>query len=127
MFKQHATGSFSVEVGGDWHCGPDHTSPKLLTYDIVIEYHGADLDKHGFLIDNTEFKKYFDSIHYTESSCELMCKAAADHFCEIANHRLHTGGLARVDVDICVPGLADVCYEEVEETATSKRIRGLVG
>ncbi len=106
MFRQHCTGNFSVEVGGQFHCGPDHTSPKILTFDVKIEYPDAALDAHGFLIDNLEFHNYFSSLKYTEDSCELLAKRAADHFCEMAPMAF------TVHVDICVPGLADIEYEE---------------
>src|ERR1041385_2755544 len=106
MYIQHATGSFEVEVGGEWHCGPDHTTPKTLTYDVRIQYPDTALDRHGFLIDNLEFRTYFDNVRYTEDSCELLAKKSADHFTALAPQ------CYKVQVDICVPGLADIEFDE---------------
>ncbi len=120
MFRQHAKGIFTTEVGGQWHCGPDHTSPKQLLYEVTIQYPDSALDSHGFLVDNLAFQQYFDTIRYTEDSCEMLAKKAADWFCGLCQHKE-----ARVDVDICVPGLADIDYTEVE--STNNRLRGVVG
>lgn len=106
MFHQHAVGNFSVEVGGQYHCGPDHISPKQLVFEVRIEYPDNALDSHGFLVDNLEFHNYFNNLHYTEDSCELVAKKAADYFCGKAPNAI------RVHVDISVPGLADIEYEE---------------
>lgn len=105
MFFQHVTGEFSVEVGGPWHCGPNDDSPKLLNYEVLVEYQDSALDEHGFLVDNLEFKRYFNSLGYTEDSCELMAKKAAEHFCRVA-HKADW-----VYVNICVPGLACIKFK----------------
>lgn len=133
MFIQHATGHFQVAVGGKWHCGPDNSSPKQLAYEIKIEYPDSALDSHGFLLDNLEFQKYFDSIQYTEDSCELMAWRAADHFFQMASN-----SACKVHADIKVPGLADIEYEEETKPVAPpppmlkhylgrRRLRGEVG
>ncbi len=116
MFIQHATGQFRLNVGGEWHCG-DGPEPKILTFDVKIEYPDTALNSHGFLIDNLEFQRYFDTIQYSEKSCELLAWQAADHFFKLANH-----SECRVHCDIKVPGLADIEYvEEERQSAVSKR------
>ncbi len=107
MYLQHANGEFQVAVGGDWHCGPDSTSPKKFRYDVQIYYPDDALDNHGFLIDNQCFKTYFDSLGYVEESCELLAKKCADHFNQLA-----AGKEWRVLVKIMVPDLADITYDE---------------
>jgi hypothetical protein len=109
MFVQHCKGKFTINVGGRWHCGPDHTSPKTLQYDVRVEYPDTALDEHGFLLDNTSFAEYFNRLSYTEDSCELLAKGAAEHFNEACGHKAR-----KIAVDISVPGLADVEYD-VEE------------
>lgn len=129
MFTQHAKGIFTVEVGGRWHCGPDNTSPKQLVYEVTVQYPDSALDGHGFLIDNLAFQKYFDTIRYTEDSCERIAQHATEFFCGICQHKD-----SKVDVDICVPGLADIDYEERETeymngnmTRAAKRLEGAEG
>ncbi len=105
MFTQHAEGNFTLAVGGGYHCG-EAQFQQDLHFNVVIHYPDWALDAHGFLIDNLEFRRYFESIKFTEDSCELLAKKAADHFCDIAPHAID------VHVDIAVPGLADIEYEE---------------
>lgn len=107
MFVQHATGEFQVDVGGLWHCGPDHTSPKRLVYDVKIVYPDDALDEHGFLVDNESFQQYFGGLGYTEDSCELLAKHCCEYFKQLAQ-----GKAKDIQVDIAVPGLADITYEE---------------
>lgn len=111
MFKQHAEGTFQVDVGGRFHCGPDHTSPKTLRYKVTVTAPDSCLNEHGFLCDNQCFQQYFDGIGYTEDSCELMAWRAADHFYKMVGHEG-----CRVEADIQVPGLADIEYEEDSPT-----------
>lgn len=129
MFTQHAKGMFTVEVGGRWHCGPDNTTPKQLAYEVTIEYPDGALDTHGFLIDNLAFQKYFDTIRYTEDSCEMVASKANTFFRGLCLHRD-----TKVKVDICVPGLADIESEEVEDeymngnmARAAKRLEGVEG
>ncbi len=122
MFVQHAKGDFWVHVNGDWHCGPDPSNPKRLKYDVRIEYPNEALDCHGFLIDNLEFTRYFDSITETSDSCELLAKNAADYFCQLCKHRE-----TKVNVDITIPGLAGIQYEELESDQEGNQIAGIGG
>jgi hypothetical protein len=89
MFKQSATGSFTVPIVGDWHCGPDATSPKTFPYRVTAEYPDTALDAHGFLLDNTAFSAYFAEIGRTpvSESCELLCKRIARELATMAGHR----------------------------------------
>lgn len=102
MFAQEANGQFLVEVGGDFHCGPDHESPKLLTWDVEITWPDVALDGRGFLLDNMGFRAYFNAIHYTTESCELLVLKAAKHFRALADKAI------KVEVSITVPGLATI-------------------
>ncbi len=125
MFTQHATGMFDIEVGGQWHCGPDTNPRQRFSFEVTIEYPDSALDGHGFLIDNLAFQKYFDTLRYTEDSCEMVAMKANAFFRSLCCHRD-----TKVTVDICVPGLADIECAEVEDatmTRASKRLSGVEG
>lgn len=79
-FRQEASGSFSVEVGGCYHCGPNHDSPKTFDYRVYVEYGNNALDDKGFLNDNLAFDAYFSSLQRVTDSCELMAQKAACFF-----------------------------------------------
>lgn len=76
-FIQRASDSFTIEVHGPYHCGPDHTSPKQFTFEVELSYPESALDENGFLLDNLYFKRYFDGLGCTELSCEQLCRKAA--------------------------------------------------
>lgn len=103
MFKQFAEGTFSVEVKGDFHCGPDHDSPKVFNWEVEICWSDAALDPRGFLLDNMAFRNYFRTLGVTEDSCELMVLKAAKHYWAEVRDRAQT-----VSVSINVPGLAKI-------------------
>ena len=81
-FEQYATGVMRVEVEGDFHCGPDKTSPRDFTWEVQVVYHDGALDEHGFLLDNLSFEEYFDSIKRTDKSCEALIEMACRDFWE---------------------------------------------
>jgi hypothetical protein len=76
-FVQRAQGSFTVEVHGEYHCGPNHDSPKEFTYEVEIHYPEEALDENGFLLDNLFCGRYFNSLGSTELSCERLARKAA--------------------------------------------------
>lgn len=79
MFTQSASGEFSIEVSGLYHCGPNHDSPKMFHYDVQLSWPDDALDDKGFLLDNTAFQAYFDHLGHTDLSCErLVIKAHND-------------------------------------------------
>ncbi len=102
MFTQFAHGNFAVDVEGEFHCGPDNTSPKIFGWSVNINWPDEALDEHGFLLDNTSFRHYFDTLAVTSDSCELIVLKAAKHFKAIAKDA------QAVTVSIEVPGLATV-------------------
>jgi hypothetical protein len=87
-FRQMANGSFSVEVDGCYHCGPNHDSPKAFDYEVEVHYHGLQsLDARGFLMDNLAFRMYFEGLQKLTDSCELMAQKAAEFFWKQLNGR----------------------------------------
>jgi hypothetical protein len=87
MYTQFAQGSFSTDVHGPFHCGPNHETPKRFDFEVTVTYPADALDESGFLLDNQAFKSYFESIGNTNLSCELLAKAACEHFAELAGDR----------------------------------------
>jgi hypothetical protein len=84
VFIQNAKGQFAVNVSGDTHCGPDHTSPKIFDYEVSIKYtHDKELDTNGFLLDNLSFHNYFMGLGNVDISCEKLVQKCwlyfADH------------------------------------------------
>ena len=79
-FEQYATGIMNIEVEGDFHCGPDNTSPRDFTWEVLVVYPDEALDEHGFLLDNLEFEEYFKSLKRTNKSCEELIQAACEDF-----------------------------------------------
>ncbi len=105
MYIQRAQGKFTADVTGPFHCGLDK-SPQTFTYKVEVRWPDSALDEHGFLLDNLEFQRFFDSIgHFTES-CELLARRCEQELAGLCG----TKG-EHVSVDIGVPGLADIEYE----------------
>lgn len=102
MFSQRAVGTFEPAVAGEFHCGPDHTSPKLFNWEVRLQWPDAALDPNGFLLDNMSFREYFNAIEVLTDSCELVTIKAAKHFTALAP------AAGKVTVTIEVPGLAKV-------------------
>jgi hypothetical protein len=99
-FQQHAKGSFAVDVQGQFHCGPNHDSPKRFDFEVTIHYPANALDSQGFLLDNTAFKGYFESLGRTELSCELLAKTACEYFDSLAGDRAQS-------IDVAIWGIPD--------------------
>lgn len=102
MFHQRAAGTFQIEVGGEFHCGPDHSSPKIFGWSVEIDWDDEALNQNGFLLDNMMFRGYFMGLSYTTDSCELLVLKASKHFKGLAGNAL------KVTVGIDVPGLSTV-------------------
>jgi len=102
MFTQHAHGSFSVTIKGDFHCGPGSDSPKSFEWAATLSFPDSALNEHGFLLDNTVYGKYFRELRETADSCELLVLKAAKHFHRSAPYA------TKVEVSVTVPGLATV-------------------
>src|SRR4051812_42915223 len=87
MFKQYAKGSFTCGISGLYHCGPDDTSPKRFDYEVELRYPATALDERGFLLDNLDFRHYFESLGASSVSCELLAKQACEYFYREAGGR----------------------------------------
>ncbi len=103
-FVQRAQGNFSINVSGDFHCGPDHTSPKTFPYSVEIHYPASALDENGFLLDNQSFQQYFDGLGHTDLSCERLTMKAATDLHAATNGRCHS---TRVNI-WAIPGHAAI-------------------
>ena len=103
MYTQHAKGSFSVQVSGPYHCGPNHDTPKKFDFEVLIEWPSKSPDYRGFLLDNTVFQDYFDTLGEVKNSCEVLAKDCAEEFHKIAGRRPEQGLCA----DLGYPG---VCH-----------------
>lgn len=105
-YIQVAQGSFSIEVIGDRHCGPNHDSPKVFAYEVEVSYPDEALDGNGFLLDNLHFENYFKGLGETELSCELLARMAAREIHAATEERAIS-----TQVGIwAIPGKAKVVY-----------------
>lgn len=79
-YTQHAAGNFSVDVvPGTPHCGVDNRNVNLR-FDVSLEFGVNPLDHNGFLLDNTDFQRYFQDLPPVDYSCETMARQSAEHF-----------------------------------------------
>lgn len=79
-YHQHAAGTFSVNVlAGTPHCGLDDQAAQFR-YVVDIAYADGALDHNGFLLDNTDFQRYFDALQPVGISCERLADAVSAHF-----------------------------------------------
>ncbi len=105
-------------VPGTSHCGigtgknSGDGESVSFTYDAWVKIADQGLDDKGFVIDNKEFKVYFDQQTKTSLSCEMICKNAAKHFFKIAagNDKRNIPNIQEVCVRIW--GLPGVAYAE---------------
>jgi hypothetical protein len=75
MFNLTRSGQFTIETRGAYHCTTE--SRPALRYEVRAS--GDSLDSRGFLLDQLDIPKYFDSIRETSDSCELLAaRARAD-------------------------------------------------
>lgn len=96
-----------MEVKGDFHCGMDQTSPKIFNWEVEICWSDSALDERGFLLDNMDFRKYFNTLGVTADSCELLVLKAAKHYWAEVSARAQ-----KVTVSVRVPGLAKITNEQ---------------
>lgn len=87
MFKQLASGQFTVEVEGLYHCGPNHESPKTFAYEAEVHYPIESLDERGFLLDNLTFSSWFDALGSITESCEMLARRACCELWGVAEGR----------------------------------------
>jgi hypothetical protein len=109
MYRQFGYGEFDVYVVGENHCGPNHESPKSFNYEVEVRYPLDALDERGFLLDNLSFQEYFEALHQTSYSCELLATHAACTFWDMAEGRCE-------QVRVCIWGIREVA--KVEFTCT---------
>jgi hypothetical protein len=84
---QHAEGEFRAHVlPGTPHCGLDDSSGHFK-YEVLLEFHGEPLDDNGFLLDNTAFQGYFDSLPAIGISCEELADQACLAFVSLLGDR----------------------------------------
>lgn len=77
-YHQHAAGEFEVDVvPGTPHCGVDQRRGHFR-YVVDIIYHDGALDSNGFLLDNTSFRQYFDSLGPVSISCEQLARRSCE-------------------------------------------------
>lgn len=100
-FIQRAEGDFTVMLAPHTpHCGPDQADfpiPGHFRYEVDVEYDPKALDENGFLLDNLEFKNYFNSLALygpISMSCEKLCESAEEAFCQrLGDRRKHCHGI----------------------------------
>lgn len=86
-FEQYATGVMSLEVLGNFHCGPDKQSPRDFTWEVQVSYGDGSLDEYGFLLDNLIFEEFFNGIRRTELSCERLMEECCKKLWAMAGGR----------------------------------------
>lgn len=87
-YAQHASGEFSVDVvPGTKHCGINDSRGQFK-YQVDIEYTKSALDANQFLLDNTDFQRYFQALAPLDVSCEAFATRCADHFAECLAPRI---------------------------------------
>ena len=64
-------GKFQVYAYGPNHCGVDNW--LAIQYRVICECTPDSLDKRGFLFDQINVDKFFQSIGRTKRSCESLC------------------------------------------------------
>lgn len=108
-YAQHASGEFSVDVmPGTKHCGINDNRGQFR-YQVDIDYTGSALDETGFLLDNTDFQRYFQALEPLSISCELFARRCAQHFADCLQSRIDS--VRRVAVRIYPFG--DVYVESI--------------
>ena len=109
-YRQIMSDAFTLHVGGPYHCGPNHETPKNFAYHIEIEYSpNTRLTPEGFLLDNLCARAYFDALQYSELSCEQLSREAAYYFAS----KCMDSSLAWESITACVeaiPGKARIEY-----------------
>lgn len=86
-FEQFAQGTMTIEVEGDWHCGPDNTSPRKFDWEVLITYPDGALDEKGFLLDNLSFEGFFNGLGKTSLSCEKLTEKCCEELWRMVEGR----------------------------------------
>lgn len=74
-FTLNRTGAFLISTFGDTHCG---TVENLqVYYDFKTTVSADSIDARGFLFDQMNVKRFFDSLKSTSLSCELLTLSCA--------------------------------------------------
>jgi hypothetical protein len=127
MFTIRRTDKFTTYlVPNTTHCGIGNGvnsgdgQTVEFTYDAWVCMDDKGLDDSGFVIDNKEFKVFFDTQKRTSLSCERLCYKAAQHFFKIASKSKQ--GMRYVD-EVCVKiwGLPGVAYAEYKWTRSDSK------
>jgi hypothetical protein len=121
MFTVRRKGEFTAYlVPGTPHCGIGEGKTKTFTYDAWVCLDDNGLDSRGFVIDNSEFKKYFDGISRLDISCETLCKQAATHLYKMA---AVTKPRKKYVTEVCVQiwGLPGEAYAEYKWLKTAHK------
>lgn len=114
-YHQHASDSFKVEViPGTHHCGIDDTH-STFRFSVDIDYTANALDENDFLLDNTYFRQYFNSLGPVCVSCERLASNSVDHLLSGLASRIND--VVRVAVRIYPFG--DVYVESIATTGVS--------
>lgn len=96
-------------VDGTPHCGVG-TGMVTFKYEAWVIVADEGLDMNGFVIDNMEFKKYFDTRTTMDHSCEMACMQAGRHFFKLAARK--SGGIHILEVCVRIWGLSGIAYAE---------------
>lgn len=91
-----------VKLIGSNHCGT--LTENRFHYDVTL--YGFKLNERGFLTDNKHIAEWFDKLHETDWSCELIAKHAARDFVNLEPN------VTRAQVKIW--GIRDQAYAEAE-------------
>jgi hypothetical protein len=87
FFTLRREGTFICELSGSIHCGLLPINEFRYQAEICVTDNG--LDSQGFIMDNADIQKYFDSIGATDLSCELLACNTARHFAGVVLNNSH--------------------------------------
>jgi hypothetical protein len=98
------SGEIVAKQTGDYHCGlPVGDGKASFRYEVLCV---ARLDRFGFVVDNQEIKRWFDSITEVSASCEMLCAHACDQVWAMMEKP--------VGVSVKIWGLPDVAYAKAK-------------
>jgi hypothetical protein len=120
-YHQHASGEFSVDViAGMKHYGLNDKRGQFR-YQVDIDYTFGALDSNNFLLDNTDFQRYFQTLPPVSVSCERLAEMSADHFLsDLADRaenvkrvsvRIYPFGDVYVESEITLEAISDVSHD----------------
>lgn len=78
-FRLRVEGTTMINTMGIDRCGLDPFDKRMLSlrYEVTIET--TALDRHGFVLENSQVTSYFNSLRDVRGSCETL----ANHVCEL--------------------------------------------